>query len=319
MTDAARAPAPLPTQALPRSRKEGRIWDAGNHGQACCSGRGDTLFSSALLPQVPADGCQKAGGLFLSKPRLAGSCNHGHCDAITWCLTTSVFVPRGAPQITNFMVDFSPCPFLSVTLSRCLLLVRGCRAAGMGSTSQGLGPCDRRRVAGSVPVLVPALFPSRHAGDVPMPPARGAGVCRHGAGTRTSPTACTEAQGHQVSLTAPHPHHAASPMPSCSHFPNAPYSPSSPDLPPSHRAYRELLSTQDALNLREKDEPNKKLLTCHTVIGLTFYSLDLISMGLRGILHPCTKGLMHLHGYFSTHKKAFPFWCLHIKCLGAHQ
>lgn len=199
---------------------------------------------------------QKAGRLLLSKLRLAGSCNHGHRDAITWCLTTSAFVPRGAPQITNFMVGFSPCPFLSVTRSRCSLPVRGCRAAGTGSTSC-LGPCDRRWVAGSVSVLVPAPFPSRHPGDVPMPPARGAGVCRCGAGTRKSPTAGARAQGHQVSLVLPHPHHTASPTP------NAPCSPSSPDVPPSHWDYRELLSTQDALNLREKDEPNKKFLTCH--------------------------------------------------------
>lgn len=137
-------------------------------------------------------------------------CPAGHRDAITWCLTTSTFVPRGAPQITNFMVGFSPCPFLSVTLSRCSLPVRRCRAAGTGTTSC-LGPCDRRWVTGSVPVPVPALFPSRHPGDVPMPPARGAGVCRCGAGTRKSPTAGARAQGHQVSLLAPHPHHTASP------------------------------------------------------------------------------------------------------------
>lgn len=219
---------------------------------------------------------QKAGGLLLSKLRLAGSCNHGHRDAITWCLTTSAFVPRGAPQITNFMVGFSPCPFLSVTHSRCLLPVRGCGAAGTGSTSR-LGPCDRRWVSGSVSVLVPALIPSRHPGDVPMPPARGAGVCRCGAGTRKSPTAGARAQGHQVSLLVPHPHHTASPTPSCSPFPNAPCSPSSPHVPPSHWDYRELLSMQDAVNLREKDEPNTKFLTCHAVTELAFYSLDLLS------------------------------------------
>lgn len=151
--------------------------------------------------------------------------------------------------------------FFSLPVSVCNSLTLLTPGEGVQGSGDGIneppGACDRRWVAGSVPVLVPAPFPSRHTGDVPMPPARGAGVCRCGAGTRKSPTAGARAQEHQVSLLAPHPHHTASPTP------NAPCSPSSPDVPPSHWDYRELLSTQDALNLRDKDEPNKKFLTCH--------------------------------------------------------
>lgn len=70
---------------------------------------------------------------------------------------------------------------------------------------------------------------------------------------------------------------------------------------------------------REKDESYKKLLSCHAVIGLRFYSLGLIPKGLRGILRPLSNEFMNFHGYISTHVTVLPFWCLHIIGIGARE
>lgn len=70
---------------------------------------------------------------------------------------------------------------------------------------------------------------------------------------------------------------------------------------------------------REKDESSKKLLSCHAVIGLRFYSPGLIPKGLRDILHPFGNGLMNFRGYISTHVTVLPFWCLRTKGISVHQ
>lgn len=70
---------------------------------------------------------------------------------------------------------------------------------------------------------------------------------------------------------------------------------------------------------REKDESYKKLLSCHAVIGLRFYSPGLIPKGLRGTLRSFSNGLTNFHGYISTPTTVLPFWCRHIKGIGVLQ
>ena len=123
--------------------------------QTCSLGprHGDTsLFSSALLFPRPCR--RESEGVRTIPEQTDAVCIPGHCGAITWCLTTSIFFPRRAPKITNFMVDFSLCSFLPVTLTPSPFPrspVRGCIAAGTFRVLKSCRePCDGTRVTGCV-------------------------------------------------------------------------------------------------------------------------------------------------------------------------
>lgn len=129
-----------------------RIIPAHPGTQTCSIGpcHGDTsLFSSAVL--FPGACRPEAESV---RTILERSGNPGTRGAITWCLTTCIFFPRGAPKITNFMVDFSLCSFLPVTPASPTLPrvpVRGRTAAGTFRASKSCPePCDGTRVAGCV-------------------------------------------------------------------------------------------------------------------------------------------------------------------------